>query len=236
MILAALSLAWLLGAPTQAQRHGEIGEAVERILGDLDANAVEIAVDGADVTLAGPVDSFWVKHEAIRRTLAIAGVRTVATELTIPTAEGDRALADDVAQVLQRYEHHTLWDHLTAVVEDGIVTLGGRVTPERDKATEIFERVAKLPGVQDVQSTITPLPPSLTDATLRRRIAGRLFAHPLFVRFGTMSLPPFRIVVEAGIVVLVGYVDSGVERAAMELVVADVEGVRRVDNRLQPLR
>ena len=161
---------------------------------------------------------------------------TVVSELEIPGAEDDQRLADDVGRALQRYVHNTLWDYTGAVVNQGVVTLSGWVTPDRDKAGEIFERVAKLRGVQDVQSSIETLPANLQDARLRQSIASRLFASVHFSRFRSMSTPPFRVIVANGSVTLVGYVQGDAERISMELIVAQTQGVLRIDNQLETLR
>ena len=116
------------------------------------------------------------------------------------------------------------------------VTLSGWVTPDRDKAGEIFERVAKLRGVQEVQSSIETLPANRQDPLLRRTIARRLFASVHFARFGSMSNPPFRIIVDNGVVTLFGYVQSDAERIEMELIVGQTQGIVRVDSQLQTLR
>ena len=211
--------------------------AVEQALRDeSDLRRIEVSVDGNEVTLAGQVETFWAKSEAIRLALQVPGVDTVATELEIPAAEDDAHLAEEVARTLQRYAHFTIWDHLAGRINQGVVTLTGRVTPDRDKAGEIFERVAKIPGVQDVRSSIDTLPPSQADRNLRFSIARRLFSSQHFERFARVTNPPFHIIVDNGIVTLVGSVQGEIERIEMQIIVAQTPGVLRVDNQLDTIR
>ena len=235
---AATMLALVTSAvPGAAQQASALQHAVEQALrGEGEMRGITVVTEGHQVTLAGSVETFWIKREALRLTLEVPDVDTVVSELEIPRAEDDHRLAEDVGRALQRYVHNTIWDYIGAVVDQGVVTLSGWVTPDRDKAGEIFERVAKLEGVQDVQSAIEPLPAGREDSRLRQSLARRVFASVHFARFRAMSTPPFRIIVANGSVTLVGYVQGDVERIAMEQIVGQTQGVVRVDNQLEALR
>ena len=112
----------------------------------------------------------------------------------------------------------------------------GQVTPERDKAGELFERIAKVRGVQDVHVNITPLSPSSSDERLRYAIGRQLARSEHFQRFVSMTNPPFHIIVNNSVVTLVGYVQSRIEYIEMQRIVAQTQGVLRVDNQLQTIR
>ena len=235
---AAITLALVTTAvPGGAQPEDALQRAVEQTLrGEREMRGVTVSTEGNQVTLAGSVETFWVKHEALRRTFEVRGVGTVVSEIEIPGGEDDQRLADDVGRAVQRYANYTMWDYIRAVIDQGVVTLSGSVTPDRDKANDIFERVAKLRGVQDIQSSITTLPTNGQDPRLRQAIARRLFASDHFARFSTMSNPPFRIIVANSTVTLIGYVQGEIERITMEQIVSHTQGVLRVDNQLQTLR
>ena len=51
-----------------------------------------------------------------------------------------------------------------------------------------------------------------------------------------MVNPPFHIVVHNGIITLVGYVQTQIELIEMQRIVAQTNGVLRVENQLQKLR
>ena len=208
-------------------------EVREELRGDRDLRRLDVAVTGGEVTLRGELKTFWAKSEAIRRALTVDGVEIVVSELEIPPAESDQKLADEVGKAVQRYPYYTVFDYLDGTINDGVVTLIGKVTPERDKAGELFERVAKIAGVQDVQNQIETITPSSTDDNLRRVIARVIFRSSHFQRFSSQPSPPFHIIVENSVVTLVGYVQSEIERREMEQMARHTNGILRVVNLLQ---
>ena len=219
------------GSPSSEQ----LEQAVERRLHeDRALRGLEVSVARNDVTLSGSVRSLWEKNEAQRRVLDTRGVGNVVSEIDVAVGE-DQRIADEVGTAIGRYPFYTMWDELGGRVDNGIVTLSGRVTPGRDKARELFERIAKVPSVQGVEMDIQVLSPSSGDGRIRRLIARRLVTNSHFERFRTMRNPPFHIIVNHSIVTLIGYVQSEIDRIEMQRVVAQTPGVLRVENQLQAL-
>ena len=239
-IAAALSIAVAgvaAAAPAAAQSPEQIKQAVERELrGDRALRRLEVSVAGDEVTLTGRVRHFWDKNEALRRTFDVRGVGAVISEIEVPVQEDQEELVEDVSRAIQRYPHYRIWDYIDGRIDDGVVSIFGRVTPERDKAGELFERIAKVRGVQDVQMNVTPLSPSRSDDRLRAAIGRRLFSSEHFQRFASMPNPPFHIIVNNSVVTLVGYVQSRIEYIEMQRIVAQTQGVLRVDNQIQTIR
>ena len=241
--LAVIALAVPLALPLSG-RAGEAGQTAGRIEREVrdtlrregDLRRIEISVHASEVTLGGRVPTFWAKDQAIKRTLAVEGVETVVSELEIPVVEDDNDVAQDVARAIQRYPHYTIWDHIDGRINKGVVFLSGRVTPDRDKARDIFERVAKIKGVQDLQSEIRTLSPSRGDRELRQAIGYRVFSSQHFERFASMPNPPFHIIVDNSVVTLVGYVQSAIELLEIQRIVAQTQGILRVENQLQTVR
>ena len=218
---------------TERRLGREVRDALRR---DRDLRRIAVSVRGDEATLTGRVPTFWAKHRALERALEVDGIETVASELELPEAEDDADIAEEIGEVVQRYPHYTLWDHVTGRVSGGQVLLGGWVTPGPDKRNDLFERVAKIEGVQDVRNAIETLPLSQGDQRLRAAILRQLVFDPHFERLARMANPPFRIVIRNGVVLLVGYVQGQVERLAMQRIVAQTHGVLRVENRLERLR
>ena len=222
--------------PASAQTSNRIeAEVREALRGERDLRGLVVTAADTEVTLAGEVETFWSKSEAIRRTLDVDGVETLVSEIDIPPAENDEALAAEVAKAVQRYPHYTVFDYLDGSVNKGVVTLRGKVTPDRDKSGELFERVAKVPGVQDVQNEIHTMTPSRGDESLRRTIAGQIFRSSHFVRFSSQANPPFHIIVDRSVVTLVGYVQGEIELRELERIARQTQGVLRVDNQLKTI-
>lgn len=222
-------------APASAQPSERLERVRDELRRERGLRRLEVEIDGSEVTLSGRLDSFWLKSEAIRRALEVDGVETVASEITLPEGS-DRSIIDDVSRAVLNYPYYTVFDYLDGRVENGVVTLIGRVTSERDKRDEVFERVAKVRGVQDVQNQIVQMSPSTADNRLRNSLAAQIFNNIHFQRFASYKNPPFRILVDRSVVTLVGYVQGEIERREMENIARQTFGVLRVHNQLQTMQ
>jgi len=233
----------LLAAVVQPAIASQADQATQRTVeeslrDDRDLRRIEVSVRGVEVTLAGTVPTLWAKTEAIRLALEVDGIDLVATELELPTVNvnDDMGLALNVSEAIQRYAYYTMWDYVDGLINRGVVTLTGRVMGVRNKPDEIFERVAKVPGVREIRNEIRQMTPSRTDEQLRLTIADRLFFTEHFERYAGVRDSPFHIIVERSVVTLHGWVQSNIERLEMQRICAQVEGVLRVKNELQTLK
>jgi hyperosmotically inducible protein len=116
-----------------------------------------------------------------------------------------------VAKEVNRYVNFTIFDDVSASIDNGVVTLTGRVTMPYKK-NDLARRVASVDGVKEVQNQIEVLPVSPFDDQLRFRIARAIYGNSSFWQYGAMANPPIHIVVEHGRVTLTGVVNSNVER------------------------
>ena len=234
-VLLALGVVPTGVAPASAQPSERLERVRDELRRERGLRRLEVAVNGGEVTLTGGLDTFWLKSEAIRRALEVDGVETVVSEITLPEGS-DRGIIDDVSRAVLNYPYYTVFDYLDGRVEDGVVTLIGRVTTERDKRAEVFERVAKVRGVQDVQNQIVQMSTSTADNRLRSSLAQQIFRNIHFQRFASYKNPPFRILVDRSVVTLVGYVQGEIERREMETIARQTFGVLRVHNQLQTMQ
>ncbi len=117
----------------------------------------------------------------------------------------------DVSKQVLRYTRFTIFDSVHAGVDDGVVTLTGKVTMPF-KSTDIAKRVAKVNGVREVHNRIEVLPVSIFDDELRYRIARAIYGNLSFSHYAAMVNPPIHIIVQRGRVTLEGVVNSNVER------------------------
>jgi hyperosmotically inducible protein len=116
-----------------------------------------------------------------------------------------------VAQQVNRYVNFTVFDTVQASIDNGVVTLTGKVTMPY-KVDDLTRRVSRVAGVTRVVNQIEVLPASRFDDELRLRIARAIYGNPSFWHYASMPNPPIHIVVDRGRVTLEGVVNSDVER------------------------
>lgn len=140
----------------------------------------------------------------------------VAVMLLAPAAfaqtSNDDLLTADVIRSVNTYTRFTIFDDINIAVQDGVVTLSGKVTMPY-KRDEIAARIERLDGVRSVSNEIEVLPVSIFDDELRRKIARAIYGNSAFWRYAAMVNPPIHIIVERGRVTLTGVVGSEVDRA-----------------------
>ena len=154
----------------------------------------------------------------VATTLVLLAVATSAGA-TGPT-ENLQVFRDVQRQVLQ-YPRFTIFDSVSAQVDQGTVTLIGKVTMPFKK-NDIERRVSKLPSVERVVNKIEVLPVSQFDDDLRFRLARAIYSNPNFRPFATMVNPPIHIIVERGRVTLEGVVNSEVDRMLARSIAANI--------------
>jgi osmotically-inducible protein OsmY len=149
-----------------------------------------------------------------------------------PADARDRALADDIADQVRNYVYYTIFDDVQGTVNDGMVTLTGKVT-DPYKASEIAKRVKRVSGVRELDNKIVSLPVSMFDDQLRVVIANRIYGDAMFWNYGMQPNPPIHIIVDHGHVTLTGVVNSEVERRMAEASARNTDFVFSVVNKLQ---
>ncbi len=137
-----------------------------------------------------------------------------------------------VADAIGRYPYYTVFDHVTASVQNGVVTLKGDVTATPDKPADIRERVSKVVGVHQIVNDIEILSPGIGDGRLRYALARQLFSHPSLGRYNGYN-PGIHIIVKTGYVTLKGTVYDEGDRLIADSVARRTFGVIRVYNELK---
>ncbi|WP_239491351.1 BON domain-containing protein [Luteitalea sp. TBR-22] len=143
----------------------------------------------------------------------------------------DFQIFQGVARQVQQYVNFTVFDSVNASVQDGVVTLTGKVTMPY-KVQDLTRRVSRVEGVRKIDNQIQVLPVSRFDDELRLRIARAIYGNPSFWQYASMANPPIHIVVEQGRVKLEGTVNSHVERMLAQSLAIGY-GEFSVENRLK---
>ncbi len=179
--------------------------------------------------------------KALIKQLFTAGLITLALAGTAPAQDlpdrKDFQVFQDVAKQVRHYVNFTVFDSVNANVDNGVVTLTGRVTMPY-KVEDLTRRVQRVEGVHRIDNQIKVLPVSRFDDQLRLRVARAIYGNPSFWHYASMANPPIHIVVEHGRVRLEGTVNSNVERMlAQSLAIGfgefSVENALRTDAEVQ---
>ena len=153
--------------------------------------------------------TLFVSLLALTSAFAAPSAKATAAEQT--PERKDLQVFNDIADQVNNYTQLTIFDSISADVDNGRVVLAGWVTMPY-KRDDIERRVRKVLGVNTVDNKIGVLPVSQFDDELRFRISRALYGNSNFWRYGSMVNPPIRIVVNRGHVSLEGVVQSNVER------------------------
>jgi osmotically-inducible protein OsmY len=216
---------------TSSISNDDIRRDVIQRLAKKEIRGVDASVSHGVVTLRGSVPTLWTREKAIEQARKIGEV-TVVSELTIPRGETDSDIAQDVATRLQRYVFYTIFDDAVVEVDDGVVTLTGRVTMPH-KASAFADLAARVAGVQAIRNEIRTLPASGLDDELRYAVAREIYGDSVFAHYAIHINPPVHIIVERGAVTLTGVVYSELERRKAEAIARSTFLVRSVVNELR---
>jgi hyperosmotically inducible protein len=152
-----------------------------------------------------------VKTSVGRLLVAIALAWVAGASSAWAQDRNDTRIANEIGRQVDIYAQYSIFDHISGVVDDGVVTLIGKVTMPFKK-DDIEKRVRKIVGVTEVRNQVEVLPVSSYDEELRRRIARAIYGNSAFWQYGARVNPPIHIIVDRGHVTLVGVVNSKVER------------------------
>ena len=123
----------------------------------------------------------------------------------------DVGIALEVSHQIERYSQFTIFDNVTGTVDNGIVTLTGKVTMPY-KANDIGRRAGEISGVREVRTGST----SCRCRSMTTSCGGESRARSTATRPSgstrAMANPPIHIIVEGGHVTLTGVVNSNVDR------------------------
>ena len=149
--------------------------------------------------------------KALFTTLFVSMLALTAPAFAQTPERKDLQVFNDIADQVNRYTQLTVFDSISASVEDGRVVLTGWVTMPY-KRDDLERRVRKVASVTTVDNKIGVLPVSQFDDELRFRIARAIYGNSSFWQYASMASPPIRVIVNHGKVTLEGVVQSNVER------------------------
>jgi len=208
---------------TQLQR-----DILDEISWEPSVFAPEIGVIVRDgiVTLTGSVDNLPAKSGAEKAALRVSGVRAVANDIEVKLSTANRRSDEDIARAASDVLEWNivLPKNLQTVVEDGWVTLAGKVQWQFQKnvAEDAIERLIGVKGV----SNYIIVRPRVTPFAVKGKIEAALQRHAV------LDAEEIRVITEDGKITLEGTVGSWVEKDAAENEAWSAPGVSQVDNKL----
>jgi osmotically-inducible protein OsmY len=194
-----------------------------------DEASIGVAVSHGVVTLTGTVASWAEKHGAQEAAHRVTGVLDVANDVKIrcswSTEQTDTDLAHAVRSALQ-WNVFVPDDHIQSTVEQGIVTLTGKVETSRERDHAELA-IRWLHGVRGVENRIEVRAPNLAEAAVHAAIKAALERHI------DREADRITVAVVGDTVVLSGTVGSWAERKAVLGAAKGTRGVRAVSDHLR---
>ncbi len=241
-ILAAAAALLAFGAPARAENMDSRIEVSARqsyvFKTYLQADDIKIQSKGGAVTLTGVVSENFHKSLAQETVVGLPGVRSVDNRLEIkgaaPTANSDAWLRDKVRVAL--LFHRSVNATTTEVdVKDGIVTLRGEAASQAQKElTTEYARDAE--GVKDVNNEMTvPQSPKTAPRTIGEKIDDASISAQVnmtLLNHRSTSVINTTVKTKRGVVTVGGKARNAAEKALVTKLVADIDGVKRVRNRM----
>jgi len=137
-----------------------------------------------------------------------------------------------IAKQLKKLPYYGVFDHIAFEVNDGTVTLYGKVYNGINKDNAAYY-VKKVDGVKEVINNIELLPPSSFDDTIRRRTVRAFVNGGSIYRYLQGTNPSVRIIVDNGRITLEGVVNNRSDRNYAEILAKGIPGVFSVTNNLK---
>jgi osmotically-inducible protein OsmY len=189
---------------------------------------IGVQVDHGVVTLGGTVEDLAQSYAAVEAAHHVAGVKDVANELQVKSAQAAQLTDTDIAKAVR---HALEWDALIpdasirSTVTAGVVVLEGTVATPIQRE-EVERVVGRLKGVKHLENRLEVsrvTEPDAVAASIRQalnRRAVREAAH-IMVR------------VDDGRVIVEGVVQSREERSAILGAIRGTRGVQTIEDRLE---
>ncbi len=145
---------------------------------------------------------------------------------------GEERIQREVFHELNMLPNYNIFDILRYQVQGSTVILSGKVRSLGLKS-DAEAAVRRIEGVEKVVNNIEVLPSFPDDDRIRIEVARALWDTPGLMHYLMGTLPPVRIIVQAGRVTLEGYVSNETDKTLAQMKIAGLPGVLSINNELQ---
>ena len=97
-------------------------------------------------------------------------------------------LIERTARAVETYPRYTVFDHVAASIDGGVVTLTGKVTMPIKK-DELGKRIEGIAGAGNVRNEIDVLPVSIGDERIRQRTSRAIYGNTTFREYAARPNP-----------------------------------------------
>jgi osmotically-inducible protein OsmY len=200
-------------------------EAALRLDADIGAADIAAAVTSGVVMLTGFVRNDRQQRQAEDDVRRVPGVVGVANDIEVirPVDRPDPEIARDAAATIKS-ELPNSFEDVKALVKDGVITLEGAVSSDRQRERLEWAMV-RVRGAKKINSLLV-LKPTPSPTEIRREI------EQAFRRIAEIDATRITVEADGGKVILRGTVHSWVERGEAGRAAWTAPGVIRVDNQL----
>ncbi len=164
--------------------------------------------------------------------LMILGVALIVAPVGWADNPKESRLERQLRRELITLPYYSVFDTLSFRVDDGVVTLLGKVSRPTLK-TDAENVVKRIEGVASVRNEIEVLPVSPNDDRLRFVLYRAIYGHTALETLAIRPVPPIAIIVKNGNVVLEGVVLNHLQRAIAASQANTVAGVFSVTDNLR---
>lgn len=191
---------------------------------------INVDVTDNSIVLSGTVPTLYDKDKAEQVAQSADENYVVVNKLTVESkAVEDSTLTKEILHKIHANIFYGVFDWLTVNSDNGIVTLGGWVHLPWLK-NQFESEVEKVPGVKSVVNKIQY---TFGPGELGYRAARLIYNDPMFWGLQYSTNPPIHIIVNNGSVYLFGDVNSKVQKAWAENIIAFQTDAVTVENDLK---
>ena len=234
IVFLFISAGTALSQETPQGTYDDVARRVEKEIANEDKiqiDELKVLHNAGTIYLQGISNNFGSHYLAGEQAREVDGVKEVVNDIEVRSSDvSDTQIEAEAIRKIRSHLKGSPFDLVGIKVSNGFVTLSGNVR-DQTLVRDALESVIWIRGVRGVDNKIQYGSIAAGDDRLRQGIYRRLYRE--FPQYFVGSDPSVFILVNAGRVRLVGYVDSNVTRQKIGSIIRSFPGVLTVDNELQ---